>query len=114
MPAVKGYLLMACLLVGGCATAGSDDGSIDSPGPDASGSTSFPDAAPRADARPLPDASTLADASIPVDAQPSASDGGLICDDSSQCTQAGTCCFSLGGPGFCVPGEEVVGVCVPD
>lgn len=106
------------LVLGACATAGGDDDddgtpSVDAtaPRPDASVSP-WPDARPPADARPpnmFVDANvSIADAGISV-----GDGGGLFCTDSSMCTEAGTCCFSLGGPGFCVPGTEIGGVCFP-
>jgi hypothetical protein len=107
-----------------CATAGEGDDD-DGPGPtvDAKASNNPADASvsPWPDARPLPDARPI---NMPVDANQGGfadgainpgADGGLFCTSSAQCTQAGTCCFSLSppNPGFCVPGTEVAGVCVP-
>jgi hypothetical protein len=64
---------------------------------------------PRAiDASPLQDSSPLIDAP-PPDAAPEP----LICNSNPECTTPGDCCFSLGGPGFCVPGTIVITVCVP-
>lgn len=41
--------------------------------------------------------------------------GGIFCTTSAQCTMAGTCCFSLGGMGLCIPGTEPIpGVCLPN
>lgn len=95
-------------LLASCASAGSDDDGNNEGPPDADTSFSFPDARPFADAAPLPDA-----APIVYDAAPGSADGGLFCQNSSTCG-SGQCCLSLGGPGFCVPGEEVLGVCLPD
>lgn len=40
--------------------------------------------------------------------------GGVFCTGNSQCTNAGECCVTLGGPqGFCGPGTVVLGQCVP-
>ncbi len=96
-------------LLASCATAGSDDddGNV-KPAADAT-SFSFPDAA-HFDAAQLPDAAP----NITYDAAPIVPDaGGLFCEDSNVCGN-GECCFSLGGPGFCVQGEEILGVCLPD
>lgn len=41
--------------------------------------------------------------------------GGLFCTTSAECTIAGQCCFSLGGPGFCIDGtEQIPGLCLPN
>lgn len=107
---VPGPVLL--LLLCACASAGSGNDDVSPDPPDASGALSFPDAN-----------LTLPDAAPPVDARPvvpdamtrSGADAGLICNDSSTCTDPGTCCFSLGGPGFCVPGTEAIpGVCIPE
>tara|TARA_R110002096_G_scaffold77896_6_gene183266 strand:+ start:34784 stop:35107 length:324 start_codon:yes stop_codon:yes gene_type:complete len=97
-------------LLASCATAGSaddDDGNVK---PAADGSTfSFPDAA-RFDAAPVPDATPI----ITYDAAPIVPDaGGPFCENSNSCA-SDECCFSLGGPGFCVTGDEILGVCLPD
>jgi hypothetical protein len=94
-----------------CAQGGEDDTST----PDASvvdgGLGGFADADP-----------SVADARFrPIDAGSSAADsavgggdgGGLMCTDTSMCT-TGQCCFSAGGPGFCVPGMEIQGICLPN
>ena len=48
-----------------------------------------------------------------IDAPAAGADGGILCNDDSTCG-TGNCCFDLGSPpGFCVPGESVLGVCVP-
>ena len=40
--------------------------------------------------------------------------GSIFCTGNSQCTNAGECCVTLGGPqGFCGPGQVVLGQCVP-
>jgi hypothetical protein len=40
--------------------------------------------------------------------------GGLFCTTNSQCTNAGECCVTLGGPnGFCGPGTVLAGQCFP-
>lgn len=97
-------------LLASCASAGSDDNSSDASTPNADSGFSFPDAARFPDATPMPDAKPASS----VDAAPvGTADAGLFCDNSNQCGST-ECCFSLGGPGFCVPGEEVIGVCLPD
>ena len=46
---------------------------------------------------------------MPPDAAP-----GLFCTANNQCTTAGECCITLGGPmGFCGPGTVIFGACVP-
>lgn len=48
---------------------------------------------------------------LPPDAPPQS---GLFCTANNQCTNAGECCVTLGGPqGFCAPGTVVLGQCVP-
>ena len=45
---------------------------------------------------------------------PDADSSGAFCTANSQCTNAGECCVTLGGPqGFCAPGSVVLGQCVP-
>jgi hypothetical protein len=64
------------------------------------------------DAPPKMDASVSHDAPAPDAAVDAASS--LFCTDNSQCTMAGQCCVTLGGPqGFCANGTVVIGVCVP-
>jgi hypothetical protein len=89
-----------------CATGGSSNG-----GEPADAAVVHHDAqhvtgdAPKGDARP-------ADAFVAVDAPPA--DSGLFCTANNQCTNAGECCVTLGGPsGFCAPGSVVFGQCVP-
>jgi hypothetical protein len=76
-----------------------------------------------ADARPPTDArladARAPDASIGVDGGlPGLDGGGLpgMCATSAECTVVGECCFSFppGSPGFCVPGEEMFGICLPN
>jgi hypothetical protein len=48
---------------------------------------------------------------LPPDAPPQS---GLFCTANNQCTNAGECCVTLGGPqGCCAPGMDVLGQCVP-
>jgi hypothetical protein len=67
---------------------------------------------------PIPDAFEPADANLPADAASGSGSGtdGAICNGDSDCdVGAGYCCFSLGGPGFCVLGTEPLpGVCLPN
>ena len=59
------------------------------------------------------DAAVVPDAAVPPDAPPDAGSS-LFCTDNAQCTNAGECCITLGGPqGFCGPGVVVLGQCVP-
>lgn len=74
--------------------------------PDAN--TNFPDARvfPDANITPIPDGGIL----------PTGDAGtGLFCNTDNDCTTAGECCFTLGQPpGFCVPGDNSLGVCIPN
>jgi len=101
--------LAIVLLVSACASGGvaGQEGKMDAPAQQRDGSFVTNDAPkPPPDARP-PDAHAPPDAA--VDAA-----SGLFCSDNSQCTTAGQCCLTLGGPtGFCTPGTVVLGVCVP-
>lgn len=108
---MKMLRLTLLLLLGSCAFASSESENQDTHSPDAS-IKGFLDARPSPDAQPLPDAQTVSvpDAA-PIVTTPDAA--GLFCESSSACTESGTCCFSLGGPGFCVPGVEVLGACIP-
>jgi hypothetical protein len=48
---------------------------------------------------------------LPPDAAPQT---GPFCTANAQCTNAGECCVTLGGPqGFCGPGTVVFGECFP-
>lgn len=48
---------------------------------------------------------------VPQDAPVSS---GPFCTANNQCTNAGECCVTLGGPsGFCAPGDIVLGQCFP-
>ena len=50
------------------------------------------------------------DAFVPPDAPPNS----IFCTMNNQCTVAGECCLTFGGPmGFCAPGTIVLGACVP-
>ena len=106
-----GLRISLLVMLASCATAAGEEQDMVSP-PDAREASGFPDARPQSDAAPQPDArlQVTMDASIPVGGD--AGDG-VFCEDSSTCS-AGTCCFSLGGPGFCTAGEEQFGVCLPD
>jgi hypothetical protein len=110
----KATIVCVCIMAAAfaaCATGGSDSG----------GGT---DAAVRQDAANVtaPDA-PRADASVGVDAQVSqlpdagsgSGSGSLFCATNSECTVAGECCLTLGGPqGFCAPGTVVLGQCFPE
>jgi hypothetical protein len=97
-------VLLACA----CAAGGvaGQEGKMDAPSQQRDGSFVTDDAPKRPpDARPVdappPDAA--------IDAP-----SGPFCSTNSQCTTAGECCVTLGGPaGFCAPGTVVLGVCVP-
>lgn len=70
----------------------------------------------------MPDANVRLDGGVtqPQDAQVSQTpqdaptNQGPFCTANNQCTTAGQCCVTLGGPqGFCGPGQVVLGQCVP-
>ncbi len=112
-------LLITSLGTVGCASGGGEE-------PDAGGVvrdsgnlsdrvTSLVDAA-RDGAAVIRDASYI-DVTLPsIDSAIVIPDGGgIFCTTSAQCTTAGTCCFSLGGMGLCIPGTEPIpGVCLPN
>ena len=90
-----------------CATAADGDVRPDA-NPDARVGVTFPDAGPQVDAGPKPDANQTPtiDATVPsIDADLSSG----LCDDNSECTVNGECCFI-----FCVPGTEIGDSCFPD
>lgn len=112
-------LCLAACATAGDGTGGDDDGNVNvdanAPRPDASVSP-WPDARPFADARQMNfpvDANQGGSADAPIGG--TSDGGGLFCTSTAQCSSMpGTCCFSLGGPGFCVPGTEVGGICIPE
>lgn len=54
------------------------------------------------------------DANVSQVPQDAPAQSGPFCTANSQCTNAGECCVTLGGPqGFCAPGQVVLGQCVP-
>jgi hypothetical protein len=54
------------------------------------------------------------DANVSQVPQDAPTQSGPFCSTNSQCTNAGECCVTLGGPqGFCGPGQVVLGQCVP-
>lgn len=114
---VSASLAAACVVVVACASGGAKGSdSVDA------GDTSQHDASvtlPDAGMQMPPDAAPpKLDASVPVaDAfvpPPDAPPNSIFCSSNSQCTVAGECCFTFGGPmGFCTPGTIVLGQCVP-
>lgn len=98
-------------LVGACANAGNPNAGDDMPKMDASvkkdSSVLMPDTPPPIDA---PSDSTQ----IMIDAPPDSGNTGPFCNGNADCTVSGECCFSFGGPGFCVPGTPFAGACIPD
>jgi hypothetical protein len=114
------FIAIAFAVFGACAqgTEGSgDDGSGDDvASPDANDDLPIDSSVPIDSSTPI-DANIPIDSSLPIDAPVpiDAGGGGLICTSSTQCTEAGTCCFQLdqSAPGFCVPGTEIAGVCFP-
>lgn len=104
-------MLMAC-------AQGQAQGPGDNGGPDA---RVFPDAARFPDANPnAPDARVFPDANITPTPDagilPTGDAGaGLFCSSDNDCTTAGECCLILGQPpGFCVPGDNSLGICLPN
>ncbi|HUS29349.1 MAG TPA: hypothetical protein VMZ53_12610 [Kofleriaceae bacterium] len=97
-----------------CATGGQNGGDIDantSTHQDASNVIS-PDAPRiRMDAAVVTPPQDAQVSQVPQDAP---AQSGPFCSANSQCTTAGQCCVTLGGPqGFCGPGTVVLGQCVP-
>ncbi len=100
--------LAIVLLAGACASGGvaGQDPKLDASTGQKDAHYVVADAPPHADGR-------TADAVVPHDAAVDAPSG-PFCTDNSQCTTAGECCVTLGGPsGFCAPGQVVLGQCVP-
>jgi hypothetical protein len=108
------------LIAAGCATGemkSPGTGGDDAPppmqdGPAATHDAAGGDAAPTVDTPPPPppppDAPAAVDAAMP-DAPPQ-----FFCTQNSQCTNAGECCITLGGPmGVCGKGMVILGQCVP-
>jgi hypothetical protein len=110
--ALVGALIYAVFATGACATGGQNDGEqrIDASVThrDASNQT-MPDA-PRVR---LDGGTITGGQDAQVSSLPDAASG-PFCSSNSQCTTAGQCCVTLGGPnGFCGPGQVVLGQCVP-
>jgi hypothetical protein len=111
--ALRGLAL--ALMVGSCANAGQ-------PGPAGSGDDEQPkiDAAVKHDSNtsqpdtPPPIDGSIDSTPIMIDAAIDSGTTSLFCNGNSECTVAGECCFSLSGPGFCVPGQVIFGTCLPD
>lgn len=105
---------IVCILFAACASGGAvDDQKIDAavvgPRQDASNVT-MPDAKIRMDAGVTPQQ----DAQVSQVPQDAPANQGPFCTANNQCTTAGQCCVTLGGPsGFCAPGTVVLGQCVP-
>lgn len=99
-------------MVWSCANAGNPGAGDDMPAKiDASvkrdSNTSQPDTPPPIDA-------AIDGQTVMIDAMIDAGQTSLFCNGNSECTVAGECCFSLSGPGFCVPGTPFAGACIPD
>jgi hypothetical protein len=116
---IRRWLAPVCALVGialvvNCAQGsrpqlGDDDDPMHDASTQPDGRNSVTDAPPpMADAAPPPDATVL-----PPDAPPDAPVSQLFCTQNSECTNAGECCFTVGGAGLCVPGTVLGGICFP-
>ena len=101
--------LAACASGGQPDTGNVQDAAVGTPHADASNVTA-PDAKVRMDAAVTPPQDSSV-SQLPPDAAPNQ---GPFCTANSQCTNAGECCVTLGGPqGFCGPGTVVLGQCFP-
>jgi hypothetical protein len=107
---------IALSFVAACATGGQEDthGTVQdaAAGPHDASNVTPPLDAPKArmdgGVTQSPDAQV---SQLPPDAAPQS---GPFCTANNQCTNAGECCVTLGGPsGFCAPGSVVLGQCVP-
>ena len=99
---------LALALVCSCANAGNPgDQSKNDASVKRDGNTSQPDTPTAID-------SSIDGQQIMIDAAIDSGTTGPFCNGNSECTVAGECCFSLGGPGFCVPGTPVAGSCIPN
>ena len=94
--------LAFALLASGCATAGNGGTDLPADAPKPVDSSQVTSDAPRFDA-PI---------DAPIDAMPDAGPGG-DCTTNPECTFPGECCFTIGGPGICVPGDVLLGTCFP-
>jgi hypothetical protein len=111
-PGARTWWLISVAVLVGCAAAGSAEESQT----DAAVNVHHDAHVTPLDSPKQIDAS-FGDGAIPIDASVVMPDSGgepLICTDNSQCTNAGDCCFTLGGPGFCVPGTIFLGACIPN
>lgn len=115
---------IALFWLAACAQAG-DAGDDDDTGGTPDASAGFPDAPtggfPDAPTGGFPDAPISGTPDAPISGTPDApvsgtpdAPSGPFCTDNSQCTVAGECCLTLGNPsGFCAPGTEFNGECIP-
>jgi hypothetical protein len=107
---VAAWLAFAFSCATGGQSGGNQDANVDTPQDAAinvkqDSSTSMLGDAPHADAS-LP----TQDAFVPMQ---DAGSSGPFCMSNSQCTNAGECCLSINGVGFCAPGTVIAGVCFP-
>jgi hypothetical protein len=107
MYAATRFLLFASFAAA-CASGGSGAPGDDQPKMDASGQGTPIDAPATTIDGPTTPVDAPLDAFVPQDA-PS-----LFCTANNQCTVAGECCLTVGGPqGFCAPGTIILGECFP-
>jgi hypothetical protein len=106
------WAIVYAVFVGACAMGGAKGDDQDEPMDDAAVTRMDSDTSAVVDAPKQIDASVpVNDAFVPP---PDAPPNSIFCTTNSECTTAGQCCLTLGGPmGFCAPGTVILGACVP-
>jgi len=103
--------LAIALLAFGCATGGKDGGDlpVDAAKPVDSSQVTIDAPMQIVDAHQSTFDAPVVDAPMMIDAP-----SGPFCTANNQCTVAGECCLTVGGPqGFCAPGTVLGGTCFP-